>query len=89
MESLNGSEIYAVRLAWRGLRTRLVLVNFADEASELFASVRNQNGFGASDMKAGCGDLLDGTGKLIGKISYNGRIWKTLESTRSDRSALQ
>ena len=31
--------------------------------------------FGASEMKARCGNIYNSQGALVGKISYNGRIW--------------
>jgi hypothetical protein len=66
-----------IRINFRGTPNHLVPVQFADDASRIFSDVRDAGGFGASDMKAGCGELIDGTGEVIGQISYNGRIWKT------------
>lgn len=65
-----------LRINFRGTPNHLVPVRFADDASRIFSSVRDAGGFGASDMKAGCGELIDGAGEVIGQISYNGRIWK-------------
>lgn len=44
------------------------------EASKCFAAHRDGFGFGASAMRTGCGDVRQGRA-LIGRISYNGRIW--------------
>lgn len=66
---------YAIRIAWRGLPTKTIPVQFADEASAVFCAIRDDGGFGASDMKQGCGDLLDTAGNVMGRISYNGKIW--------------
>lgn len=44
------------------------------EASKCFAAHRDGFGFGASAMRTGCGDVRIGR-KLVGRISYNGRIW--------------
>lgn len=64
-----------LRIAFRGLPVQLVPVDFADDASRIFCDVRDRNGFASSDMKPGCGDLLDASKKIVGRISYNGRIW--------------
>lgn len=55
--------------------TRIDLpVSSLEEASKCFAAHRDGFGFGASAMRKGCGDVRQGRA-LIGRISYNGRIW--------------
>ncbi|HMH16188.1 MAG TPA: hypothetical protein VK578_24035 [Edaphobacter sp.] len=50
-------------------------VRFADEASKAFSAYRDTYSFGASEMKAGCGNIYNSKRQIIGRISYNGRIW--------------
>lgn len=64
-----------LRISFKGLANQLIPVEFADDASRIFSAIRDANGFGASDMKNGCGDLLE-NGRIIGRISYNGRVWQ-------------
>jgi hypothetical protein len=51
-----------------------VRVRSLREASMCFAAYRDAFGFGASNMREGCGDVRQGR-RLVGRISYNGRIW--------------
>ena len=44
------------------------------EASLVWQRLRDDEGIGASGMKAHCG-LLQQDGKRVGYISYNGRVW--------------
>ena len=75
MEAIVKQQIYFVKIAFRGIPTAVVPVQFADEASKLLCEVRDRNGFGVSDMKSGCGDLMDAEHCIVGRISYNGRVW--------------
>lgn len=66
---------YYVHLAACGAPVLNVPVQFADQASRVFHAYRDKYGFGASGMKAGCGDIYDSRNRVVGRISYNGRIW--------------
>jgi hypothetical protein len=52
-----------------------VPVHFADHASRVFCAYRDKYGFGASAMLPRCGNIYDSNNLLVGRISYNGRIW--------------
>lgn len=65
---------YFLTINFTGIR-QTAPIQFADDAAKSFCWVRDTYGFGASDMKKGCGDIKDADGKLVGRISYNGRIW--------------
>jgi hypothetical protein len=69
------SEQHYIHLAASGAPTFNFPVQFADEASEVFSAYRDRYGFGASAMKAGCGNIYDCRNRVVGRISYNGRIW--------------
>jgi hypothetical protein len=69
------TEGHYVHLAASGAPTFNIFVQFADEASEVFSAYRDRYEFGASEMKARCGNIYDSKDCLIGRISYNGRIW--------------
>jgi hypothetical protein len=69
------TEGHYVHLAASGAPTFNISVQFADEASEVFSAYRDRYEFGASEMKAGCGNIYDSRNCLVGRISYNGRIW--------------
>ena len=69
------SEQHYIHLAASGAPTFNVPVQFADEASEVFSAYRDRYEFGASAMKEGCGNIYDCQNRLVGRISYNGRIW--------------
>jgi hypothetical protein len=69
------TEQHYVHLVASGAPTFNIPVRFADEASEVFAAYRDRYEFGASAMKAGCGNIYDSQNRLVGRISYNGRIW--------------
>jgi hypothetical protein len=69
------SEQHYIYLAASGAPTFNVPVRFADEASEIFSAYRDRYQFGASDMKTRCGNIYDSENCLVGRISYNGRIW--------------
>jgi hypothetical protein len=64
-----------IHLAAAGAPTLNVPVRFADEAAKAFSAYREKFLFGASEMKARCGDIYDSRNNLVGRISYNGRIW--------------
>lgn len=91
MNALATNNAYVVRIAWRGLPTKTIPVQFADDASAVFCAIRDNNGFGASDMKRGCGDLLDAAGNIVGRVSYNGKIWigatEKTQTVLSERTA--
>ncbi len=53
-----------------------VAVRNISEAAEVLAKWRDDGGFGASDFHRETGDVLDEvTRRLLGRISYNGKIW--------------
>ena len=54
---------------------RLHEVESLQEASAVCCAFRDANGHGASDMCRGFGRVTDMSGKLIARVSYNGRIW--------------
>ncbi len=64
-----------IHLAALGAPTLNVPVQFADEASKVFSAYRDRYEFGASEMKAACGNIYDSRNRIVGRISYNGRIW--------------
>jgi hypothetical protein len=64
-----------LKLAAIGCATMKVAVSDAEQVIEIWSRYRDGNGIGASDMKRGCGDLVDVKGKKVGRVSYNGRIW--------------
>jgi hypothetical protein len=61
-------------LNFDGMGKRKVPVDFADNAVKVFRKYVEDNGFGASDMGIGCGDLVDAAGKKIGQVMYNGAV---------------
>jgi hypothetical protein len=69
------SEQHYIHLAASGAPVLNVPVRFADEASRVFSTYRDRYQFGASAMKAGCGNIYDSRNCVVGRISYNGRIW--------------
>ncbi len=69
------SERHYIHLAASGAPTFNIDVEYADAASEVFSAYRDRYEFGASAMKAGCGNIYDTQNRLVGRISYNGRIW--------------
>ena len=69
------SERHYIHLAASGAPTFNIDVEYADEASEVFSAYRDRYEFGASAMKAGCGNIYDSQNRVVGRISYNGRIW--------------
>ena len=69
------SEPHYIHLAALGAPTLDIAVQFADEASAVFSAYRDRYEFGASEMKSGCGDIYDSQDCIVGRISYNGRIW--------------
>ncbi len=68
-------ELHLIYLAASGAPTLKVSVQFADEASRLFSAYREKYEFGASGMMAGCGNIYNSQKVIVGRISYNGRIW--------------
>jgi hypothetical protein len=66
---------YCLRLKAVGAPCMNVEVQFADQASKLFCAYRDRFNLGASDLEDGCGDVIDGRGEIVARISYNGRIW--------------
>lgn len=66
---------YQIYLAARNCPTHRLMVVDSISASEVFCQYRDSFGLGASDMKKGCGNVTDQSGKLIARISYNGRVW--------------
>ena len=66
---------HRIRLAAIGAPTLDVPVRFADEASKALSAYRDRYGLGASEMEPECGNIYDSGNNIIGRISYNGRIW--------------
>ena len=74
--TLQSKQTHFLKIAFRGFPTTVIPVAYADDASRIFCAFRDSNGLGASDMKRGCGDLLDSQNQVVGRISYNGKIWQ-------------
>lgn len=68
-------EAHYIYLAATDAPTLKIPVQFADYAAKVFCVYRERYQFGASGMKARCGNIYNSSGVLAGKISYNGRIW--------------
>ena len=73
-------EFHRVYLAANGAPPLSIPVQFADQASKIFCAYRERYQFGASEMEAGCGNIYNSLGVLVGRISYNGRIWDASEN---------
>jgi len=73
-------ELHHVYLAANGAPSLSIAVKFADQASKVFSAYRERYQFGASEMEAGCGNIYNSLGELVGNISYNGRIWDASEN---------
>ena len=73
-------EFHHVYLAANGAPSLSIAVQFADQASKVFCAYRERYQFGASEMEAGCGNIYNSFGVLVGHISYNGRIWDASEN---------
>jgi hypothetical protein len=69
------AEFHHIHFAAMGAPTLDISIQFADEASRVFSAYREKHGFGASEMENGCGDIYDAADNLVGRVSYNGRIW--------------
>src|ERR1700733_5271536 len=64
-----------VILAALGVKTRHIPVCSADEASLVVRAFIDGNGFGSSELKSSCGEILSNEGALVARVSYNGRVW--------------
>lgn len=63
-------------LAASGCPDLKVPVTSLQAASAAFQKYRDDNGIGASDLRAKCGHIFGADGKtLVAKVSYNGRVW--------------
>jgi len=51
-----------------------VAVKDWSDASSVFRNWIEKNGYGASDLNRGAGDIVV-MGKKVGHVSYNGRVW--------------
>ena len=51
-----------------------VAVKDWSDASAVFRAWIEKNGYGASNLAKGAGDILD-MGKKVAHVSYNGRVW--------------
>lgn len=51
-----------------------VAVRDWSDASVVFRAWIEKNGYGASNLARGAGDILD-LGKKVAHVSYNGRVW--------------
>lgn len=69
------AEPHHIHLAASGAPTLDISIQFADEASKVFSAYREKYEFGASEMKDRCGNIYNSRNQLVGRISYNGRIW--------------
>ena len=69
------SEAHYNHLAAIGAPSLDIPVRFADEAARVFSAYRDKYEFGASAMKAGCGNIYNSRNHRVARISYNGRIW--------------
>jgi hypothetical protein len=58
--------------------TLKVPVASADQASALFQQYRDRYCLGASDLNEDCGALYAVDGRLVARVSYNGRVWNPL-----------
>lgn len=67
--------MFALRIRLFGEKAR-VIHGFASpcEAATFWCRYRDREGFGASAMESGCGDLVQ-DGKIVLRVSYNGRLW--------------
>jgi hypothetical protein len=68
------TESYTIKLAADGAPTVKMPVQYIDQASEAMNVYRDSYGFGASEMKRGCGEIRDSNNQLVGSIAYNGRV---------------
>ena len=68
-------EAHHIHLAAHGAPTLNIAVQFADEAARVFCAYREKYEFGASEMKAGCGNIYNSRNLFVARISYNARIW--------------
>lgn len=69
------SEAHFIHLAAIGAPLLDIPVQFADEAARVFSAYRDKYEFGASGMKARCGNIYNSRKHRVARISYNGRIW--------------
>lgn len=68
-------EVHHIYLAAMEAPPLTVQVQFIDEASTIFCAYRERYQFGASEMEVACGNIYNSRGELVGRISYNGRMW--------------
>lgn len=61
-------------VAIKGTKKMLVGVASFEDAASTWSRIRNESGIGASGMLGGCGEVVE-DGKVVARISYNGRIW--------------
>jgi hypothetical protein len=54
-------------------RQDVTVAGWAD-ASAVFRAWIEKNGYGASNLARGAGDIID-MGKKVAHVSYNGRVW--------------
>lgn len=52
-----------------------VTVESPAQASRVLRSFIDNGAYGASDMGAGCGDVVNAEGDTVFHVSYNGRVW--------------
>jgi hypothetical protein len=64
-----------IHLAAIGAPTLNISVSFADEASKVLSAYRDNYSLGASAFSPKCGNMYNAQNLLIGRVSYNGRIW--------------
>lgn len=57
-------------------------VTSLEDASRQWTEIRDRLGLGSSDMWRNCSEVRDAAGKLVARISYNGRIWPSRRTAR-------
>ena len=62
-------------LSARGIKTTHFPVTSADEASTTWWQFVKMNDLDASDLKRDSGQIRWNAGKLVARVSYNGRVW--------------
>jgi hypothetical protein len=70
-------EGYKIHLAAKGCKTFDLMVVDSRSAREVFCQYRDSHDLGSSDLKKNCGVVTDSNGKLVARISYNGKIWNS------------
>lgn len=64
-----------LHLAAKGAPTYDLRVFDDAQASAVWNDYRDHFGFGGSAMKPRCGNITDQHGRIVARVSYNGRVW--------------